>query len=254
MNRPRLLTKSILLVASIACAFSFAAHTGMRAYAQQSTRQELYDSAERRHEAGEYRQALAIIEELLKSDADYAPALLLKSRALVGLFMRAPALPPGEMTLPDARRERKIVKAKLLKESADSLERFLQLKPDAAGAEELRERLSALRFYSEPAVKPEAEWTFFSSGEVTEKAHILRRPQPFFPEEARSARLGGTVKLLLVLAADGTVKHILALQSPGRPLTEAAVEAASRIRFEPAVKDGHPVSTAVSVEYNFNTY
>jgi TonB family protein len=255
MNRPHLFTRLLLIIASIACAFSLTAGPGLRVYAQQASAQELYGAAERHHEAGEYQEALAIIEGLLKSTPDYAPALLLKSRALVGLIIKIPPPLPAEMNSADARRERKLRQAKLMKDAADSLERFLQLKPDAEGAEGLRARLSALRFYAEPAVKPESEWPFFSSSEVTEKAHILRKPPPLFPEEARSLRLGGgTVKVLLILAADGTVKHILALKSPGRPFTESAIEAASKIKFEPAVKDGHTVSTAVIVEYHFQTF
>jgi TonB family protein len=66
--------------------------------------------------------------------------------------------------------------------------------------------------------------------------------------------LSGTVKLLLVLSADGTVKHILVLQPSHQPLTESAIEAARKIRFEPAIKDGHPVSSVLMMEYGFNTY
>jgi TonB family protein len=256
MNRPRLFIKQFLLTALIFCALPLvasAAHS-REAYAPQSNSQELYDKAKRHHGAGEYQKALDVIEDLLKADPGYAPALLLKSRALVGLFIKTPPLGPGQADLPEARREGRIRQAKLLKAAADSLEKFLQLKPDVEDADDLRERLESLRVYAEPAVVPDAERTFFSSAEVTEKARILRRPEPLYPEEARAVRLGGTVKLLLVLAADGKVKHILPLQSPDSVLTDSAIEAARKIRFEPAIKDGHPVSTAVWVEYGFHTY
>jgi TonB family protein len=256
MNRPRPFIKSFLLTALISCALPLVAGAGhsREAYARQSNPQELYGTAKRHHEAGEYQKALDVLEDLLKTNPDYAPALLLKSRALVGLFIKTPPLQPGQADSPEARREGRIRQAKLLKASAESLEKFLQLKPDVEEADDLRERLESLRVYAEPAIKPESERTFFSSGEVTERAHILRRPEPRYPEEARAVRLSGTVKLLLVLAADGTVKHILALQSPDSVLTESAIEAASKIKFEPAIKDGHPVSTAVWVEYGFHTY
>lgn len=254
MNQPHPFIKAFLLAALVVSVLSVFSRAGHNAYAHQSNSQELYDAAKRHFDSGDYRESLDAIEDVLKVDADHAPALRLKSRALIGLFMEIPQLSPDEMKSADARRERKMRQAKLLKEAADSLERFLQLKPDVKGAEGLREQLNSLRIYAEPAVKPESEWTIFSQADVTERARILRRPQPRYPEEARGARLRGSVKLLLVLAADGTVKHILVLQSSSPVLTEAAIEAARKITFETAIKDGRPVSVASSVEYNFETY
>jgi TonB family protein len=254
MNKHHLFIKLFLLTALIVCAFPVSQVAGSKAYAQQSNAQELYDTAKRDYEAGEYRKALDVIEDLLKTDSGYAPAFSLKYKSLIGLFIKTPPLLPGEVDSPDARRERKIRQAKLLKEAADSLERFLQLKPDATGADELRDQLNSLRVYAEPATRPESEWTIFSQGEVTEKAHLLRKPPPRYPEEARAARVRGTVKLLVVLAADGTTKHILILESPNHWLTEASAEAARKINFEPAIKDGHPVAVALWIEYGFETY
>jgi TonB family protein len=57
-----------------------------------------------------------------------------------------------------------------------------------------------------------------------------------------------------VLAADGTVRHILILKSLSYGLTERAVAAARKIRFEPATMNGVPVSQYVVLEYNFNIY
>jgi TonB family protein len=254
MNKPHLFTRLFLLIAAIVCAFALCAATGHKAYAQQPDTRELYDTAERDYEAGDYRKALDVIEGLLKTEPDYAPALSLKYKALIGLFVNTPPQSPDAANSPDARRERKIGQAKLLKEAADSLEKFLQLKPDVTRANELRDQLNSLRVYAEPAIKPESEWTVFSTSEVTQKAHILRRTEPRYPEEARAARITGKVKLLAVFAADGTVKHILVLESPSHWLTEASIKAARNISFEPAIKDGHPVATAHWIEYGFETY
>jgi TonB family protein len=253
MNRPRLFIKLFLLTALVVCA-SAASGAVYQSRAQRSNPQGLYDTAKNQFEAGAYQTTLETIKELLKTEPDYAPALFLKSKALIGLFVDTPPPSPDEMNSPSARRERKMRQAKLLKEAAESLERFLQLKPEIEGAARLREQLNSLLVYAEPAIKPESEWTVFSPGDVTEKAHILRRPEPRYPEEARAGGLNGIVKLLAVLAADGTIKHIFILQSPGDALTKAAREAANKIRFEPAVKDGRQVSTAIVVEYNFLTF
>lgn len=257
MKRPRLFTKPFRLAALFVCAFSFSFGASGEVYAQQQQQpssQKLYERAKQQYESNSYAQALETIEGLLKDEADYAPALLLKTKTLIGLFVEAPPPPPHAPNFAEAHRERRIRLAKLLNEAAESLERFLQLKPDVEQAESLHQQLSTLRVYAEPATKPESEWTIFSPTEVTEKAQILRRPEPLYPREARSSQANGRVKLLLVLGADSTVKHILALRSSHPLFTEASVQAARRIVFEPAIKDGRPVSTAVSIEYNFQTY
>lgn len=221
---------------------------------QQPETKELYSIAKRHYEGHAYRKALEAIEEILKIDSFHTSALLLKYKALVGLFAVQPPLRPAEVKSPEAIRERKIRGAQLLKEAADSLEKFLQLKPDARGAELLREQLNALRAHAEPAMKPESEWTIFSREEAAERAHLLERPHPQYTEEARNAQVRGTVKLLGVLSADGTVKHLLVIQSLSHGLTETCLDAASKIQFTPAVKDGRPVSTVMQIEYNFNLY
>jgi outer membrane biosynthesis protein TonB len=85
-------------------------------------------------------------------------------------------------------------------------------------AASLREQLRILRVYAEPATRPESGWTFFLSPEVTEKAYIIKRPEPRYPPEARSSALKGKVKVLLTLAADETVKTILVLKSSHPPV------------------------------------
>lgn len=252
MHRPRLSAALFLTAALILCiASNVSSITRSAVYVQQSETRRLYDTAQSSYEAGDYRKALDIIEDLLKVDSTSAPALLLKYKALIGLFVNAPPPPPPERDSHDARLERRVRLAKLLNEAADSLERFLQLKPDAADADKLRDQLAALRVHAEPAVKPESEWTVFSPNEVTEKAHILRRQEPVYTEEARKAQVNGKVKLLAVLADDGTVKDILVLQPLGHGLTEASIKVTRGINFQPAIKDGHPVSTSILLIYGF---
>ena len=94
----------------------------------------------------------------------------------------------------------------------------------------------------------------FSVRDVTRKAVLLSRPEPGFTEEARRNDTTGTVKLKMVLGADGTVSNIVVLKELPDGLTERAVEAAKKIQFTPAQKDGRNVSQWVTVEYNFNIY
>jgi TonB family protein len=89
--------------------------------------------------------------------------------------------------------------------------------------------------------------------ETDARAAITRRPEPRFPREARGRYVSVTVRLRVVLGANGEVRDALVLA--GQPdFSEAGIEAAKSIRFKPAVKGGRPVSQFVTVEYYFSTH
>jgi TonB family protein len=94
----------------------------------------------------------------------------------------------------------------------------------------------------------------FNSREVTRKANITSKPEPLYTEEARKNQVTGTVRLRLILSASGQVTGITPLTKLPDGLTEKAIEAARRIAFTPAEKDGRKVSQYVTIEYNFNIY
>jgi protein TonB len=124
------------------------------------------------------------------------------------------------------------------------------LKRDPPDADHWRERLETLTLYAQPVSSPDAR-DIFGASEVSKRARVLEAPAAEPTAEARAAKAKGDVRLRLVLAADGTVKHVFPVRSRGRGLTEAAVEAARRIRFKPAVRGGRPVSQFITLVYDF---
>ncbi|MBA2647850.1 MAG: energy transducer TonB [Pyrinomonadaceae bacterium] len=94
----------------------------------------------------------------------------------------------------------------------------------------------------------------FRSEELEQRAVLLSKPQPNFTEAARMNNGSGTVRLRVVLGANGDVSNITVISGLPDGLTEQAVEAARGIRFMPAWKDGRRVSQYVPVEYIFNVY
>jgi TonB family protein len=90
--------------------------------------------------------------------------------------------------------------------------------------------------------------------EVTRKASVVYKPEPAYTEKARKSQLTGTVRMRVVLSADGKVTNILALTTLPHGLTEQAGRAARHIKFIPAVLDGRRVSQYAFIEYNFNIY
>src|SRR5438105_4035445 len=87
---------------------------------------------------------------------------------------------------------------------------------------------------------------------------IKEQPQPEKPkDEVRSSK--GRVVLQVIFRASGTVEIVKVLEVTPKDLpkdiaadlVKKSIEAVRKIKFEPAMKDGHPVSQYAKVEYNF---
>jgi len=142
-------------------------------------------------------------------------------------------------------------------EAAASLEKFLASSPDNVDADAWRGQLKEMQesaAQSTTTTKPTAETTTFSGKVVTQKARVVRKPEPQYTERARMAGVEGTVVLRAILASDGEVKHIVITRALGYGLTTRAIHAARQIKFQPAIKDETPVSVYIQLEYNFNLY
>jgi TonB family protein len=94
----------------------------------------------------------------------------------------------------------------------------------------------------------------FTTRTVTKRVKIRSKPEPFYTESARRFGVTGTVRLRLILMASGEVRGITPLTRLPHGLTQKAMEAASKIKFDPAIKDDRKVSQYVTIEYNFNIY
>jgi TonB family protein len=129
-----------------------------------------------------------------------------------------------------------------------TIEEILKLHP--ADEEKWRERRDTMLLYAQPISPPQSR-TVFGAGEVEKKARLLVSPAAAYPNAARAVRAGGEVRLRLVLASDGTVKYIFPMKPLKYGLTEAAIEAARQIKFEPAIRNGKPVSQFATLSYEF---
>ena len=94
----------------------------------------------------------------------------------------------------------------------------------------------------------------YTTRQVDVKAKLIHRPEPFYPERMRRKRKRGSVKLRAVLRPDGAVTDIEILETSDAAIIETSIEAAKRIRFEPALKDGCPVAQSVILINWYNTY
>ena len=84
------------------------------------------------------------------------------------------------------------------------------------------------------------------SAPTTTPVEILSKPKPVYTDEARRLGLQGEVLVQVLFSADGQAQVLRIVQGLGHGLDEAAVSAASKIRFKPAQQNGQPIdSTAV---------
>lgn len=94
----------------------------------------------------------------------------------------------------------------------------------------------------------------YTGKQVDQKARLIMKIEPQYTEEARQRMVTGTVILKAIFSAKGSVVNIVTVSALPSGLTERAIEAAKKIKFIPAVKDGKYVPMWMQLEYNFNLY
>jgi TonB family protein len=86
------------------------------------------------------------------------------------------------------------------------------------------------------------------------KPTILYKEKAKYTEEARQNKVQGTVVLTAVFTAEGRISGIKVVRGLPDGLTEKAIEAAQKIRFQPATKNGAAISVRANLEFTFNLY
>jgi TonB family protein len=153
---------------------------------------------------------------------------------------------------PEGRRAARRQFAAYYARAAESVENYIRLRPEAVGV--WGGQLESLRAYARGLATETGADAIFTAADVSQNAVILSRPEPLYTERARQRQTNGYVRMRIVLAADGTVRNFLVLKALPDGLTEQAVNAARRITFTPALRDGRPVSQYVTIDYNFIIY
>jgi TonB family protein len=79
----------------------------------------------------------------------------------------------------------------------------------------------------------------------------IYKPEPQYSKKALKAKLQGTVVLYIAVDTSGRATDIRVVRGLGSGLDEKAIEAVSQWKFQPGMKDGHPVKVAATVSVNF---
>ena len=108
-----------------------------------------------------------------------------------------------------------------------------------------------LTAFSQQTQPPLPEGVYRAGQNGVTAPQVASKVDPQYSEEARIAKLSGSVNITLVVDESGEPRNVQALTSPGLGSDEAAIAAVSKWRFKPGEKDGMPVPVSVAVEVSF---
>jgi protein TonB len=114
--------------------------------------------------------------------------------------------------------------------------------------------VAALQQTAPPAPEQEQKPAERVGPRVTPPRIIGSAPEPNYTDEGRQAHIQGSVRLNVIIGADGTGKVEKVEQGLGYGLDEKAIEAFEKQRFEPGTVDGKPVAVQLQVVVNFRLY
>ncbi|MGA3018895.1 MAG: TonB family protein [Bryobacteraceae bacterium] len=80
---------------------------------------------------------------------------------------------------------------------------------------------------------------------------LVSKVEPEYSEEARVAKIQGTVVLTVVIGVDGHAADITLARSIGFGLDEKALDAVMQWQFKPGTQNGLPVPVTAQIEINF---
>jgi TonB family protein len=80
---------------------------------------------------------------------------------------------------------------------------------------------------------------------------VTSKPNPTYTEQAREKRVEGEVLVQVVFTASGQVQVLRVVRGLGYGLDESAVQAAQKVRFVPAQRNGQPVDSTATLHIVF---
>lgn len=91
-----------------------------------------------------------------------------------------------------------------------------------------------------------------SEDEANSPPKAIHMEVPEYPNYLKQQRISGTVMVYFEVAVDGTVTDAYAAESPHPDLARAAVSAIMKSKFNPALVDGIPTVSHMSVPVRFD--
>ena len=250
-KRLMLVMATLLLVAPCVAATSFALALDLdRQEPTATTSTEKTDRQKQEREREELKRA--VLE--LKEKAQTAPASQ-RADAEARLLEIQRDLELHERILQefDTQREQEEKRIRELRETFAQLEK--NRPADEARMQDVRKQIAEMETLY-PAERERAVQQNIAAMQALQtdrKARVIYRVEPEYTLDAREKKIEGTVVLTLTVDHEGLPQNIQVKKSLYPSLDQSAIEAARKMRFEPAMKNGQPVSMFISVEMDFRT-
>lgn len=190
-------------------------------------------------------EAISAVNTAILYNPHFGAAYLLRSDILISMLTRsATSLSPMKNEIP------------ILADAIETLKIGIRNAESEEDKKLLQDHLvSANWFYAYYAktIPPGDTGSSIQSANVT-PYKVTYQPKATYSDRGRSNNIQGSVRLAILLQADGTVGHILKLSGLGYGLDEEAIRAAKRIKFVPRMVDGKPVAVVIVREYTFTIF
>ncbi|MEZ5424813.1 MAG: tetratricopeptide repeat protein [Pyrinomonadaceae bacterium] len=191
-----------------------------------------------------YDETISDADKAIELDKDFADAYILKTDGLMHRFGRK----WSETGQP-------LESASLIEEAVAVLKNCQGDCLLGRNGEKIRERSEGLGAFMDyfRSLENAGDESAGTSPEET-PIKFLKKFPPSYTDSARQANEQGDVILAILFGADAQIKYIIVLEGLRYGLTEKSIEAARRIQFEPATRDGKPVSVVKRVQFTFTIY
>jgi TonB family protein len=81
---------------------------------------------------------------------------------------------------------------------------------------------------------------------------LLKKEVPFYPQDAKAARVSGTVILQAVIGTDGSIHDLRVVSAPWPSLAAASLWAVSHWQYKPYLLNGSPVEVETTINVVFS--
>jgi protein TonB len=215
-------------------------------------------SAEQVINTRDFNEAQRQIDLLAKADPANFTLTILRSK----LDAQRKLLDKQQQQVLDQQKAQQLATQKAATEKADAEKLAEQQKVQAAEAAQLKTRTTHATTPTTPQVTAktpaatEGSDTVAPAGNTagaTVEAVLIKAAQPLYPQEALRAHQGGWAVVSFTIETSGRTGNVHVTSSqPRRVFDRAAVEAVSRYRFTPAMKNGQPVESTREQRIEFN--
>jgi TonB family protein len=111
--------------------------------------------------------------------------------------------------------------------------------------------LTAVLVFGGIAAAQDAPPEGYRVGNGVSPPQVIQKQEPQYTDEARIARMEGTVVLALTVSAEGVPSNLRVTKSLGLGLDESAIRNVRGWRFKPGMKESMPVPVFATVQVNF---